>query len=306
MRFNEGAGLDVSEIRDIRGGGGGIGGRVAVGGGGVSVVGLLLYFLMAQFGGVNLNSGLGFGLGEVGAGQQLGSSELAQECRTGADANRNHDCAIVAIVNSVQDYWTDQFARSGQTYQKSTTTFFNGGVDTGGCGSASSEVGPFYCPADSGVYIDLSFFDTLRSQFGAQGGLFAEAYVLAHEYGHHVQNLLGTSSRVRGGTGPESDGVRLELQADCYAGVWANHASTTPTENGEPLISEITQDDVDQALDAASRIGDDFIQRELGGGQVDESKFSHGTSRQRATWFTTGLRTGDPARCNTFSARDLG
>ncbi|MGH3516882.1 MAG: KPN_02809 family neutral zinc metallopeptidase [Haloechinothrix sp.] len=305
MRFNEDAGLDVSEVRDLRGSGGGVGGRVAMGGGGVSIVGLLLYFLVSQFGGGGIDSGLGLGLGDVGAGEQVQSGDLARECRTGADANTNHDCAMVAIVNSVQDFWGDMFARSGQTYRESTTTFFNGGVSTG-CGTAGSEVGPFYCPADEGVYIDLSFFKQLQTQFGAQGGLFAEAYVLAHEYGHHVQNLLGTSSRVRGGTGPESDGVRLELQADCYAGVWANHATTTPTENGQPLITEITQADIDSALDAASRIGDDFIQRELGSGRIDESQFSHGTSRQRETWFTTGLRTGDPARCTTFSVRDLG
>lgn len=304
MRFNEGAGLDASEIRDLRGSG--VGGRVAVGGGGVSIVGLLLYFLMSQLGGTGGFGAGGFGLGDLGSGEQVSNSDLSSECRTGADANSNHDCAIVAIVNSVQDFWTNQFARSGQTYQKAPTTFFNGGVNTG-CGSAGSDVGPFYCPADQGVYIDLSFYDTLEQQFGTQGGLFAEAYVLAHEYGHHVQTLLGTSQRVdHGATGPESGSVRLELQADCYAGVWAKNATSTPTESGEPLISEITQDDIRRALDTAAHIGDDFIQRELGGGQVDESKFSHGSSEQREHWFITGLESGDPARCDTFSARDLG
>lgn len=309
MRFNEGAGLDTSEINDLRGsgGGGGIGGRVAAGGGGVSIIGLILYFLMSQLGGSGGGLGASSGmLGGLGSGEQVSNSDLSSECRTGADANENHDCAIVAIVNSVQDYWTNQFARSGRTYQKAPTTFFTGGVSTG-CGSASSDVGPFYCPADQGVYIDLGFYDVLKSQFGAQGGLFAEAYVLAHEYGHHVQTLLGTSSRVNHGvTGPESDAVRLELQADCYAGVWAKNATTTPTETGEPLISEITQDDIARALDTAEHIGDDYIQTHLGGGQVDESKFSHGSSVQRERWFTTGLESGDPARCDTFGARDLG
>lgn len=197
------------------------------------------------------------------------------------------------------------FARSGNTYRETPTTFFNGGVNTA-CGTADSDVGPFYCPADQGVYLDLGFFEQLKNQFGAEGGLFAEAYVLAHEYGHHVQHLLGTADRARGGTGPESDAVRLELQADCYAGVWAHHATSTPTETGQPLIATITQDDIDRALDTASRIGDDFIQRALGRGQVDESTFGHGSSQQRKRWLTTGLETGDPARCDTFSARDLG
>ncbi|MEU6641298.1 neutral zinc metallopeptidase [Saccharomonospora sp. NPDC046836] len=303
MRFNDNAGLDASEVRDLRGsGGGGVGGRVVLGGGGLGLVGVLVYVLLAQFGGISTGP---LGLGDAGSDQQVNSGALADSCRTGADANNDHDCAVVAIVNSIQDYWTGQFTRTGRTYHESTTTFFNGGVGTG-CGSATSDVGPFYCPADSGVYIDLTFFDELRQRFGATGGLFSEAYVLAHEYGHHVQNLLGTSARVRGGAGPESDGVRLELQADCYAGVWANHATTTPTENGMPLITDVTEEDIAGALDTAGRIGDDFIQRELGGGTVDESTFTHGTSAQRERWFRTGYTTGDPARCNTFRTAELG
>ncbi|HWD07360.1 MAG TPA: neutral zinc metallopeptidase [Amycolatopsis sp.] len=313
MRFDDDAGLDASEVQDLRGsgggggGGGGIGGRVAIGGGGIGLVGLVIYFLVSQLGGVTLgpsSASSGVGLSDVGSGQQLESTTLAQKCRTGADANRDHDCAIVAIINSVQDYWSQEFARSGQTYRKAPTRFFTGGVRTG-CGSATSDTGPFYCPADSDVYIDLSFFNELKTRFGAQGGLFTEAYVLAHEYGHHVQNLTGTSKRGTG-TGPTSGSVRLELQADCYAGVWANHASTTPTESGKPLIQDITQDDVASALDTASRIGDDYIQSKLGGGSVDSSSFTHGTSAQREKWFSTGFSTGQPARCNTFSTSDLG
>ncbi|WP_328446266.1 MULTISPECIES: KPN_02809 family neutral zinc metallopeptidase [unclassified Amycolatopsis] len=310
MRFDDDAGLDASEVQDMRGsggGGGGIGGRVALGGGGLGVVGLIIYFVISQLGGISpgaVNLGSGGGLGSVGSGQQVDNSQLANTCKTGADANKNHDCAIVAIVNSVQDYWAQQFARSGSTYRKAPTNFFNGGVRTG-CGSASSDTGPFYCPADSEVYIDLSFFNELKTRFGAQGGQFTEAYVLAHEYGHHVQNLLGTSKKGTG-TGPTSGSVRLELQADCYAGVWGNHATTTPTDTGKPLILDITQDDIASALDTASRIGDDYIQTKLGGGQVDSSQFTHGTSAQRKKWFTTGFQTGDPARCDTFGASNLG
>ncbi|WP_027942487.1 KPN_02809 family neutral zinc metallopeptidase [Amycolatopsis taiwanensis] len=306
MRFDDDAGLDTSEVSDLRGGGGGggIGGRVALGGGGLGVVGVVIYLLLSQFGGVSPSSS-GSGLTGLGSGHQVNNSSLAQECRTGADANRNHDCAVVAMINSIQDYWTDQFARSGKTYRKATTNFFNGNVRTG-CGGATSDTGPFYCPADSQVYIDLSFFSELRTRFGAQGGAFAEAYVLAHEYGHHVQNLLGTSSRVGSGSGPTSGSVRLELQADCYAGAWGNHATTTPSSSGKPLITDVTNDDVKRALDTASRIGDDYIQRNLGNGRVDTSQFTHGTSAQREKWFTTGYSTGDPARCDTFGARNLG
>ncbi|MEV8438659.1 neutral zinc metallopeptidase [Actinosynnema sp. NPDC051121] len=299
MQFNEDAELDTSQVADQRG----VGGRVALGGGGLGIVGLIIYLVLSQIGGVpQLPAGSGFD--DVSRGKQVDSQAIASKCRTGADANREADCRAVAFVNSVQAFWTDQFARSGRTYQQARTNFFSGSVQTR-CGNATSAVGPFYCPADGQAYIDLTFFRELQTKFGATGGPFVEAYVIAHEYGHHVQNLLGTNDRVRTRQGPKSDSVRLELQADCYAGAWANHAATTPTASGKPLITDITQDDVTAALDAAARIGDDFIQRELGGGKVDTTKFSHGSSAQRQKWYTTGLQTGDPARCNTFDTDNL-
>ncbi|WP_219416654.1 KPN_02809 family neutral zinc metallopeptidase [Pseudonocardia nigra] len=316
MRFDENADLDTSQIDDLRGRGGGgapLGGRVAIGGGGLGVLGLILYFLLTQLGG---GGGGGFGggyalpggLSGLSPGETADSSQIAESCRAGSDANSQLDCEVVAVVNSLDGFWSDTFARSGQTYQPPRTNFFSGSVRTGGCGGATSATGPFYCPADGEVYIDLSFFQELESRFGAEGGPFARAYVIAHEYGHHIQNLLGTSSRVRpGDTGPTSGAVRLELQADCYAGVWANHAETTPTSSGEPLIVGVTQQDVAAALDTAARIGDDYIQSELGGGRVDESQFTHGTSAQREKWYSTGYRTGDPAACDTFARGvDLG
>ncbi|MBB5159582.1 KPN_02809 family neutral zinc metallopeptidase [Saccharopolyspora phatthalungensis] len=304
MRFNEDADLDASQVEDIGGSSGGFGGgTIAVGGGGLAIVGFVLYFLISNFVGGSGQPALPLNLDRLPAGQQADDQRLAQECRTGADANARDECALVASINSIQGYWTEQFQRSGGTYQVAPTKFFRGAVRTA-CGGATSAAGPFYCPADADVYIDLDFFNDLKTRFGAQGGHFVEAYVLAHEYGHHVQNLLGTTSKVNPReTGPTSGGVRLELQADCYAGVWANHATTVPTRSGKPLIEEISQDDVRRAVDAAGRIGDDYIQAKLGGGRVDETKFTHGSSAQRAKWFTTGLRTGNPSACNTFDPK---
>ncbi len=305
MRFDEKAQLDTSTIDDLRGGGGGgggLGGRVAIGGGGLGIVGLILFFLLSQFGG-GTGGGLAIpsGLEGVQSGQTADTSTAASACQTGAQANTELDCEVVAVVNSLDNYWSDTFARSGQRYTPPRTVFFNGSVNTG-CGGATSDTGPFYCPADKRVYIDLSFYQELQTRFGAQGGNLARAYVIAHEYGHHVQDLLGTTSRVQGGdTGPTSSSVRLELQADCYAGVWTNHAATVPTSSGQPLIQDITPADIASVLDTASRIGDDYIQKNLGSGRVNSASFTHGTSAQREKWFTTGNQTGDPSRCDTFA-----
>jgi len=309
MRFNDGAGLDTSDIQDRRGGGGG-GGALALGGGGVGVVGLIVFVLFQLLGGsgssgTNTSSAdqLGPVLDGLGQGQTADNSAISRECRTGADANRSEECAVVASIDSIQDYWSGLL---GNRYQRADTVFFSGSTDTG-CGSASSGMGPFYCPADKLVYIDLSFYRDLQTRFGAEGGTFVDAYVLAHEYGHHVQDLLGIESKVRSGaTGPTSGSVRLELQADCFAGTWANHAETVPDQSGQPLITDITDDDISRALDTAGRIGDDFIEKNLGNGQVDPSSFTHGTSAQRQKWFTTGYSSGDPNRCDTFAATDLG
>ncbi|MEI4270467.1 neutral zinc metallopeptidase [Klenkia sp. LSe6-5] len=309
VRFREGARLDTSGVQDRRGGGGR---AVAVGGGGIGVVGLIAFVLIQVLGGGG-SGGSGPDVASVlaqlqgGGGGTADNTELAQQCQTGADANDSADCAAVAIVDSIQDFWTAALPQAtGTPYAETDTVFFSGSVQTA-CGGATSGSGPFYCPGDQLVYVDLTFFDQLQTQFGARGGTFVDAYVLAHEYGHHVQNLLGTNQQVTPGeTGPTSGTVRLELQADCYAGVWANHATTTSDDGQEPLITEITQDDVDRALDAASRIGDDFIQTNLGGGTVDQDAFTHGSSAQRERWFSTGYETGDPGACDTFATDDLG
>jgi predicted metalloprotease len=291
MRFRESGRLDTSGVQDRRGGGGGRGRGLAVGGGGLGLVGLVVVVLVQVLGGGGSDtSSLASVLSGLESGQTADNSQLEQSCQTGD-------------IESIQDYWGQTL---GATYQPAKTVFFAGSVSTG-CGGATSGSGPFYCPADQLIYIDLSFFQDLQTQFGAEGGAFVNAYVLAHEYGHHVQNLLGTNRQVNPGeSGPTSGSVRLELQADCYAGAWAKHAETVPDDSGEPLIADITDDDISRALDAAGRIGDDFIQENLGSGTVDQNSFTHGSSEQRQHWFSTGYSTGDPNRCDTFGTADLG
>ncbi len=283
MTFRRGARLNPGQVRDLRGRGGGA--AVAGGGGLIGVVALVAYLLLGgDPASVNLDA---LRDTTVGTGQEDG--QIATECQTGADANEREDCRIVGYVNSIQAYWTEEYPG----YQPATTTFFAGSVDTG-CGSASSAVGPFYCPPDQGVYVDLGFFDAMQSQLGAEGGPLAQAYVIAHEYGHHIQNLTGVL-RASSGAGAESYAVRTELQADCYAGVWTANAVSTG------FLEPITREQIAQALDAAQAVGDDRIQ-ERTQGQVNPETWTHGSSEQREQWFTTGLESGDPDSCDTFSA----
>jgi uncharacterized protein len=290
MRFRRGARLDTGQVRDVRGRR--VGGGLAVGGGGLGLAVLVVYLLFAVLGS---EGGLGqlAPLEDQRVGQGDTPSEVSTECRTGEDANTRQDCRIVAVVNSVQKFWDGVFTRSGKQYPYADTVFFTGQINTG-CGFASSQVGPFYCPPDQLVYIDLDFFDELQSRFGA-GGDFAQAYVIAHEYGHHVQNQLGVLDSIRGDRqGPESKAVRSELQADCYAGVWAANAVSTG------LIEQLTQADVNEGLDAASAVGDDRIQEQTQG-QVTPETWTHGSSEQRRRWFSRGYENGKPAACDTFS-----
>ena len=298
MDFRDGARLDTSQVSDVRGRGGMGGGRgMAVGGGGLGIVGLLIALVL----GVN-PADLGGGSGatdtafqDPAAGTGTGTSEVEQNCQTGADADQREDCRLVAVVNSVQDYWSSTL----EGYTPSETTLFRASVDTG-CGGATSAVGPFYCPPDQGVYIDLDFFDVLTSEYGASGGDFAQAYVIAHEYGHHVQNLTGQSEASRqlpDQEGPQGASVRLELQADCYAGVWAANAES------DGFIT-FDQSDIQEGLSAASAVGDDRIQ-EKAQGRVTPESWTHGSSEQRETWFMTGLESGDPRACDTFAAPEV-
>jgi hypothetical protein len=299
MRFRKDARLDTGQVTDLRGRRMGGPGGVALGGGGLGVVAQAVWLL------ISLLTGGGSGLGQLApldqqtvgqAGQpgQIDTPSDISSCQTGEDANTRDDCRIVGVVNSVQKFWDGVFQRSNRQYTYVDTVFFTDQTDTG-CGFATSQVGPFYCPADKLVYIDLGFFDELKSRFGVNVTPFVEAYVIAHEYGHHVQDLLGVLDNIRGSQqGPESKSVRSELQADCYAGVWAAHAVDTG------LIEQLTQADINSGLDAAAAIGDDRIQEETQG-QVNPETWTHGSSEQRRRWFSRGYENGKPAACDTFS-----
>jgi predicted metalloprotease len=294
MRFRRGARLDPGQVTDVRGRRMGGAGGLAVGGGGLGLAVLVIYLLFSLLSG---GGGLGGQLGpleDARVGQGDTPSSISQDCKTGQDANEREDCRIVAVVNSVQKFWDGVFQRSNRQYQYVDTVFFTDQVQTG-CGFASSQVGPFYCPTDQLVYIDLGFFDDLSAQFGAKDTPFVEAYVLAHEYGHHVQDQLGILKQIGNDTqGPESRAVRSELQADCYAGVWAAHAVETG------LVVQLTQQDINDGLDAAAAIGDDRIQAKAQG-QVNPETWTHGSSEQRRRWFSRGYENGKPAACDTFS-----
>ncbi len=284
MTFDPNARLDPGQITDRRG----LGGRggIALGGGGLGIVVLLVYVLL----GGNPND-LGAVLTDPGAVTGPGGTALATDCRTGQDANTRDDCRILGYVNSVQAYWTDTFSNANETYQPVDTVLFTD-VTTTGCGTASAASGPFYCPQDQLVYLDLGFFDELRNRLGATGGSLAQGYVIAHEYGHHVQDLLGQLDAGGGGTGAQGGSVRTELQADCYAGVWADHATSTG------FLETISNTQIADALDAAAAVGDDRIQQETSG-RVNPETWTHGSSAQRQQWFTTGFQSGDPVACDT-------
>ena len=292
MSFNKRSRLDTSQVEDRRGMRTGT--AVAVGGGGLGIVVLLVGLLL----GVDPSALMGVLDQSPAASTQSAEdiSNLSETCQTGADANTSQDCRIVGFVNSIQAFWTDEFARRGGKYTPAQTVLFSGSTQ-GACGYAADAMGPFYCPRDQKVYLDLSFFQELQTRFGAEGGPFAEAYALAHEYGHHIQNLTGVlgQANTSGSTGPQSLAVGIELQADCLAGVWAHHA----TETG--YLTQITKEDIVQALDAAAAVGDDHIQSQTQG-YVSPESWTHGSSEQRQQALTAGLQSGDLASCEISSS----
>jgi uncharacterized protein len=284
MTFNDDA--------DIKGGRVSKRGRntaIGIGGGGV---GLIAIVLISQLLGVDLTGLVG---GTSGTSSNATDTPLT-ECKTGAQANNDIDCRMQAAATSLDSYWSTTV----DGYTQPQLVIFDGSTNTG-CGGATTAVGPFYCPNDQTVYIDTAFYDELKSQFGATGGPLAQLYVIAHEWGHHIQNITGIMDNLNlQQTGPTSDSVRLELQADCFAGSWVGAAQTTKDANGVPFLESVTQSEINDALNAASSVGDDHIQQATQG-QVNPESFTHGTSAQREKWFNAGLK-GGPHACDTFGA----
>lgn len=302
MRFNPKARVDQSQYQDLggssRGGGGGMrmpiplpggGGKLGIG----SIIVLILFFVLTQC----LGGGGGTTTQQQPSQQQGGQSS---ECRTGEDANASDKCAIALFTTSVQDYWEKTFPeQTNGDYTPIQTKTFTGGVSTG-CGQASSQMGPFYCPNDRTVYLDATFFDDmLEGQLGAKGGPFSIGYVVAHEYGHYVEDLLGVLGRMRQQTGPDSDAVKIELMADCLGGMWAASAEKTQDADGNTIIEGLTQDDVRAAIDAAQAVGDDRIQQRTSG-RVNPEQWTHGSAEQRMQAFQLGYEKGSLQACNMF------
>jgi predicted metalloprotease len=297
-------GRDVIDIRGASQGGGSGGGGISIPGGvaglggGAGIVVVLVIVAIQIFGGGS--SGGGFSIDDVfGAGSQPPGVGEGAGIPEGQDPDAELFDFSDFVFNDAQDTWTAIFKQDGDAYERAQLVVYRDAVRTDGCGSATSAVGPFYCPADQRVYLDLSFYEDMSRVLEAPGD-FAWAYVIAHEVGHHVQNITGTNAEVarleRDNPGDANElSVRVELQADCYSGVWA---STVFAEG------DLEAGDLDEAFTASEAVGDDRLQ-EQAGGDVNPDSFTHGTSEQRRRWFETGYESGDPASCDTFSADEL-
>jgi uncharacterized protein len=322
MRFNPKARLDTSRMRDGGRGGGGMGGGLGGGGariplpggtkagGGVGfLVIVVVILLLKACGGIDLTGAVtGGSASGYTTSRFTGDNAAYAGCTTGQDANDHPTtCGVVAVENSLNDYWQKALAQQSPktTFQpEAAVNTFSGGTSTA-CGQASSDMGPFYCPGDKTIYFDPTFFkQILQGQLHGPSGAFVEPYVIAHEYGHHVQDLLGTMSKVKTQQGPNSDSVRLELQADCYAGMWAKNATTTQDSQGNVLIEDLTSQDIQEGIAAAKSVGDDTIQKETSG-QVNPEQWTHGSSAARVRWFTIGYQNGTLDACNTFNGQNV-
>ncbi|MCY1138829.1 neutral zinc metallopeptidase [Actinoplanes sp. Pm04-4] len=296
MELNENADIDTSQVEDRRGsggGGGGLGG-LPIGGGGL--VGIIITIVVAVVGGY-------FGINQIGGGSDTGdNTNITQACEQD-NATDQLECRNVLYINSIQAYWTKATPQYfNKQYEPATTVIFSQRVNTA-CGAADSGVGPFYCPGDNKVYIDLTFYDVLAQQLGAPGE-FAQPYVLAHEYGHHIQDITGQEAKMRRAQqgASESDqnalSVKLELQADCYAGVWSKAATETTDTKGQKIFKSLTQQDIEEGIQTAGQIGDDVLQKKSGN-PVNPAEFTHGTAAQRQQNFQKGYDSGNPESCAT-------
>ena len=287
---------ESSNVEDARGSSGGGGGGFRLGGGGIGIGGIVVALIAGWIFGINPLTLIGmFGGGGGSPVAQTAPGPVARPPAQDREAK-----FVSQVLRSTEVVWSGVFREAGKTYQNPKLTLFRGSYPTG-CGRGEAAMGPFYCPADNHVYLDMAFFDVMTQRLGAPGQ-FAQAYVVAHEVGHHVQNQLGISDKVDAARQRASEAqanalsVRLELQADCFAGVWAKRS--------DDQKKWLEQGDVETALNAASQIGDDTLQRKSRGQVVPES-FTHGSSAQRVAWFKRGLQSGSPDQCNTFEARQL-
>lgn len=298
MAFKDDAQLNTDHVS--RSGGGGSGMKIGGGIGGALLV-LVVGVFFGQDGINMLNQVTGGSIISTDNVQNEAGVPLGDECKTGADANSKTDCNMVATSNSLDQFWGDYLqAETGVAYKAPQLKLFSNRVSTG-CGNATSAVGPFYCPTDQVAYVDTTFFGNELKQLGAEGGQSVEQYVLAHEYGHHIQNQLGNLKYSQyDPAGADSGAVRVELQADCYAGIWASQAS----KEEDSIVQPMTEDEISRAVDAAEHIGDDHIQM-TSQGHTDDSTYTHGTSAQRVAWYMQGYNTGDLQKCDTFAASDL-
>ncbi|MCH6230725.1 neutral zinc metallopeptidase [Microbacterium sp. CFH 31415] len=283
MTFNDNANVGGSTARR-RGGG------AAIAGGGIAGIGAIAVLLFQLFTGQDISGLVGGGGGAVDSGE----ATRIEQCQSGADANARDDCRLAAGQVVLDEFWAGEV----QGYTPPQLFVVDGATNTQ-CGTASNQTGPFYCPPEQAVYVDPTFFGLLRQQFDATAGPLAQLYVLAHEYGHHVQNIAGIMQEHSDrGTGPDSDGVRLELQADCFAGAFIGDMTEQVDEDGVAYLKEPTQQQIADAINAAQTVGDDHIQQQSGGG-VNPETWTHGSSEQRQRWFETGYRNG-VASCETF------
>jgi len=299
MTFRDDARLNPSRVQR-RGRATGATG-MAIGGG----LGGLILVIVGMFLGVDL-SALGIG-GDAGSSVTVADPErqadFESRCNSGEAANEYSDCRVAGTVNSLDSYWSSAAPAAGFDFEYPGIVIFDDVTSTA-CGTASSQTGPFYCPPDQTIYIDVTFFDVLVQRFGSSDGPLAEMYVVAHEYGHHIQQLAGVFDVAdRSGSGADSDSVQVELMADCFAGVWASHAASAPGPDGTPYLQPLTKEDILDAVEAARAVGDDRIM-EASQGYADPDQFTHGTSEQRVEAFLAGYRSGLPNTCDYFNVID--
>lgn len=299
MSFNDNVELDTSQVESGGRGGGMPGGMVIGGGGGLGVLGLILFFVLQQCTGVSVDPSAVDQSQTQSQGSTMSEDQFSR-CKTGADANSDAECRVIGTVNSVNAYWKTALPeQANRQYTAAKTVLYQGSTQSA-CGTASNQVGPFYCPTDQKVYIDASFFNELTTRFGADSGALAQEYVVAHEYGHHIEDQLGLLDQAqRDPQGAQSGGVRIELMADCLAGMWARNAATTKSASGKTYIQPLTQEDIKSALSAAAAVGDDRIQQKTQG-QVNPETWTHGSAAARQNWFAVGYKYGDLNKCNTF------